>query len=146
MPDRFHISFLIIDKELWGCCLSQVIKLPGTYSHSLYTHIHIKRHVNKNTDMSTLAHRSHKHIYTSFQMQLHTHQIFVQAHVNVNVFIHMMDTFQKCWSDSFLIIALFPGKGHHNDDLERREKDYIENSMRINILIPATVGNFTIRG
>lgn len=133
MSDRFHISFLITDKELWGCCLSWVIKLPGAYSHSLYTHMYIKRHVNKNTDMSTRAHGSHKHVHTSFQMQLHIHQMFVHAHVNGNAFVHLMDSER---SDSLLIIALLAGEGHPKDDLERREDDCIGNGMTIIILQP----------
>ena len=58
-------SFLTVDKDLWGCHPSWV-RLPCRYIFTLtLTHTYTSRHethANKDTDMSTLARKNHKHV------------------------------------------------------------------------------------
>lgn len=109
-----RILFLIMDKDLWVCCLSGVIK-PCRYIFTLsFTHTYTSKHMPTKTDVNTCP-QNHKHI---INILLHAvtyivHQMFVHTYKNTNEFTHVMRTFdhaQGCFQTPFSLPPVWLAK------------------------------------
>lgn len=94
-------SFLIVNKDLWGCCPSGVIK-PYRHIFTLtFTHTHTRQ--QRHRYVSTCP-PTHKHMETPCSMQLHIHHTFVPTYTNANACIllmHIFDHVQRCFQTAF---------------------------------------------